>query len=55
MLALLLRGMTNKLICRELGLAEGTVKIHISAILKLLGVANRTQAVLAASRIGLRI
>lgn len=54
-LALLLRGMTNKLICRELGLAEGTVKIHISAILKLLGVANRTQAVLAASRIGLRI
>lgn len=54
-LALLLRGMTNKLICRELGLAEGTVKIHISAILKLLGVANRTQAVLAVSRIGLRI
>lgn len=54
-LALLLRGMTNKLICRELGLAEGTVKIHISAILKLLGVSNRTQAVLAASRIGLRI
>lgn len=54
-LALLLRGMTNKRICRELGLAEGTVKIHISAILKLLGVANRTQAVIAASRIGLRI
>lgn len=54
-LALLLRGMANKRICRELGLAEGTVKIHISAILKRFGVANRTQAVLAANRIGLRI
>jgi len=54
-LALLLRGLPNKLICRELDLAEGTVKIHVSAILKVLGVANRTQAVLAANRIGLRI
>src|SRR6185503_616921 len=33
-LALLVQGKPNKLICRELGLAEGTVKIHISAILK---------------------
>ena len=54
-LGLLLRGLPNKLICRELNLAEGTVKIHVSAILKVLGVANRTQAVLAANRIGLRI
>ena len=52
--ALLLRGMTNKLICKELGLAEGTIKIHVSAVLKLLGVPNRTQAVLAAHRLGLR-
>lgn len=54
-LGLLLRGLPNKLICRELDLAEGTVKIHISAILRALGVANRTQAVLAANRLGLRL
>jgi len=54
-LGLLLRGLPNKLICRELDLAEGTVKIHISAILHALGVANRTQAVLAANRVGLRL
>ena len=54
-LCLLLKGLPNKLICREMNLAEGTVKVHISAILKILGVANRTQAVLAASRLGLRM
>lgn len=54
-LALLVQGKPNKIICRELGLAEGTVKIHISAILKALGVANRTQAVIAVSRMGLRL
>jgi len=53
--ALMLRGLTNKLICRELDLAEGTVKVHVSTVLKQLGVANRTQAVLAAHRIGLRL
>jgi DNA-binding NarL/FixJ family response regulator len=54
-LHLLLKGLSNKLICRELDLAEGTVKVHISSILKILGVANRTQAVLVASRLGLRL
>lgn len=54
-LDLMLQGMPNKLICRELNLAEGTVKIHVTAILKALNVANRTQAVLAASRLGLRL
>jgi len=54
-LALVLRGLPNKLICRELGLAEGTVKIHVSAVLRKLGAANRTQAVLAANRLGLRL
>lgn len=53
-LALLLQGKPNKVICRELNLAEGTVKIHVTAILKALGAANRTQAVIAASRLGLR-
>jgi DNA-binding NarL/FixJ family response regulator len=53
-LALLVQGKPNKLICRALNLAEGTVKIHITAILRALKVANRTQAVIAVSRLGLR-
>lgn len=54
-LRLILRGLPNKLICRQLDLAEGTVKVHVSAVLRALGVRNRTQAVIAASRIGLRM
>lgn len=53
-LALMVQGKPNKAICRELDLAEGTVKIHVTAILKALGVINRTQAVIAASRMGLK-
>ena len=53
-LPLLLAGKSNKQICRELGLAEGTVKSHIAAIFKALGVATRVQAVLAASRLGIK-
>jgi DNA-binding NarL/FixJ family response regulator len=45
----------SALICRQLALAEGTVKVHVSAVLRALGVRNRTQAVIAASRIGLRL
>jgi DNA-binding NarL/FixJ family response regulator len=41
-------GKSNKLIAYELGLSEGTVKIHVTAIFKALGVRNRTQAVIAA-------
>jgi DNA-binding NarL/FixJ family response regulator len=54
-LALLVQGKPNKLICRDLNLAEGTVKIHVTAILKALGVMNRTQAVIAVSKLGLRL
>lgn len=54
-LRLILRGLPNKLICRNLQLAEGTVKVHVSAVLRALGVRNRTQAVIAASRIGLEM
>ena len=54
-LALMLHGKPNKLICRELNLSESTVKIHISAILRTLAVQNRTQAVIAASRLGLQL
>jgi DNA-binding NarL/FixJ family response regulator len=54
-LALMVRGMPNKLICRELKVSENTVKIHISAILRTLEVQNRTQAVIAASKLGLQL
>lgn len=54
-LTLLLQGKPNKLICRELGLAEGTVKIHVAAILRALGVNTRTQAVIEVSRLGLQL
>ncbi|HZN25743.1 MAG TPA: LuxR C-terminal-related transcriptional regulator [Burkholderiales bacterium] len=49
-LVLLVQGKPNKIISRELGLAPGTVKIHVTAILRKLKVSNRTQAALAASR-----
>jgi DNA-binding NarL/FixJ family response regulator len=48
----LLRGLPNKLIARELGLTEGTVKIHIAAILRTLRVKNRTEAVVVARDLG---
>lgn len=54
-LSLLLQGKPNKVICRELDLAEGTVKIHVAAILRALNVSSRTQAVIEASRIGLQL
>lgn len=54
-LALLVHGKPNKLICRELNLAEGTVKIHVTAILKALNVSNRTQAVIEVGRLGLKL
>lgn len=47
-LALLEKGMSNKAIARELEIGEITVKAHVSAILRKLGVDNRVQAVLAA-------
>ena len=49
-LALLLQGNPNKLIARELGLSVETVKDHVAAVLRALGVSSRTQAVLAVSQ-----
>jgi len=51
-LALMMQGKSNKAICRRLDLAEATVKNHVTAILKVLGVSNRTEAVLVASARG---
>lgn len=47
-LLLLSEGQQNKLIARQLGLSEHTVKVHVRAVFRTLGVSNRTQAVLAA-------
>jgi DNA-binding NarL/FixJ family response regulator len=52
-LKLLLEGKSNKLICRELDLAESTVKNHVTQILKALNVTSRTQAVIVAAQMGL--
>jgi len=47
------QGKTNKQIATELGLSEKIVKAHVTAIFKVLGVVNRTQAVLVARRVGM--
>ncbi|MBC5766249.1 response regulator transcription factor [Ramlibacter albus] len=52
-LAMVCQGLNNKEIGLRLGLAHITVKIHVSAIFRVLGVVNRTQAALAARRLGL--
>lgn len=52
-LRLLIQGHPNKEIALQLGLAEVTVKLHVSSILKTLRVNNRTQAVLTARRLGI--
>lgn len=50
---LLMNGHSNKEIGMRLGLAEITVKTHLTAIFRLLGVVNRTQAVVAIRRFGI--
>jgi DNA-binding NarL/FixJ family response regulator len=52
-LRLIAKGESNKVICRELGLAERTVKAHITAVFRALKVSSRTQAAIAASKLGL--
>lgn len=54
-LRLLIEGKPNKLICRELELSESTVKTHLASIFRRLGASSRTQAVVAAARLGLRL
>ncbi|KAA9010677.1 response regulator transcription factor [Histidinibacterium aquaticum] len=43
-LTLVSRGLNNKLVARELGLSEHTIKLHMHHILRKLGVSNRTGA-----------
>lgn len=47
------RGHSNKQIARELDLSENTVKVHVSAMLKSLGLSNRTQAGILGQKLGL--
>ncbi|MBU3696287.1 response regulator transcription factor [Dechloromonas sp.] len=49
-LALMVRGLSNRDIAEQLELSEGTVKIHATAVFKALGVGSRTQALVAVAR-----
>ncbi len=53
MLALLARGWSNRDIAHELGIADITVRTHVSHVLGKLGVSNRVEAALHALRVGL--
>lgn len=52
-LRLICGGLSNKQIAHELALSEATVKQHINGALKLIGAHNRTEAAMAAQRLGL--
>jgi DNA-binding NarL/FixJ family response regulator len=52
-LGMLCAGLLNKQVAYELDVSEATVKAHVTAILRKLGVATRTQAVLAAGRLAI--
>ncbi len=53
-LFLILQGKPSKMICRDLSLSASTVKAHTSAVLRALNVTTRTQAVIAAGKLGLK-
>ena len=52
-LAMVARGLPNKLIARELAISEKTVKTHLTSVYRTIGVTDRTQAALWAERHGL--
>ena len=52
---LLVQGLSNREIGQLLGLTEGTIKLHVSKILRSLGVTSRSQAVVMAARLGLKL
>lgn len=53
-LCLLAEGQSNKVIARNLGISDGTVKLHVKAILRKLGVHSRVEAAVIAVEHGLR-
>lgn len=53
-LRLLVEGQPNKVIARRLDISPSTVRTHVEALFERLGAHNRTQAVVAAARLGLR-
>ncbi len=52
-LRLVAKGMTNRAICKDLNLAEVTIKKHVQSIMSKMGVKDRTQAALRGVRLGL--
>jgi DNA-binding NarL/FixJ family response regulator len=50
-----IQGKPNKSIARDLDISEGTVKAHLSAVMQALNARNRTEAVYAAAKLGLRL
>lgn len=54
-LRMLVRGLPNKTIARNLGISEATVKVYVSAALRAMNVTSRTQAVIWLSRHGIRL
>jgi DNA-binding NarL/FixJ family response regulator len=52
-LELIVEGRSNKEICRKLALSEGTVKVHVSALFRAMGVTSRSAAAAAGVRLHL--
>ena len=52
-LTMIAEGLLNKQIAYDLGVSEATIKAHVTAILRKLGVTNRTQAVLMAGKLAI--
>jgi len=50
-----IQGKSNKVIARELDVSEGTVKAHLSSVLRAVGARSRTEAVYAAAKLGLKL
>ena len=52
---LLVQGQSNKQICRQIDVAEATVKIHVRAILRSLTVSSRSEAIAKVAQLGLQL
>ena len=50
-----MHGKTNKMIARELGISDGTVKTHLTNVMSLFAVNTRTQLVFEMARKGMRM